>query len=148
MIFKKWFKKRKPPPNYDGDFTALAKCIDPIIDRVANEMFHSYMDILISRPSSYIVPAIWAHEDSVEIDPIAREINRMVGPALHSVFVALDLTKPKRSQILGISYLVRGLIISKVAFMVEAFKNRPLGIEQTEGPHTYELRDMQPLGSA
>ena len=147
-MFKNWFKKKRQPPEFDGDISDVAVRIEPIIDQVANEIFRNYMSILLVRPSSYIVPAVWANENSPGIDPVAKSINRMVGPAVESVFAALAIKKPSRSQIYGISYLVRGLIISKVAYMVEMMKNIPMDIRLEEEIAASELKYIQPLGSA
>ena len=148
-MFKNWFKKRKKAPEFDGDMSEVAKLIEPIIDQVAQNIFSKYMGVLLIRPSSYIVPAVWANEDSPGIDSVAREISRMVGPAVKMVFQTLELKNPNRSQVYGISYLVRGLIISKVAYMVECFKNTPMiaGLDD-DGMSTSELRNIQTLGSA
>lgn len=147
-MFTKWFKKRKKPYPFDGDISEVAIRIEPIIDQVANDIFRNYTGVLMLRPSSYIVPAVWANEDSPGIDPVAREINRMVGPAVKSVFETLELKNPSRSQVYGISYLVRGLIISKVAYMVELLKNTPMNIRPDEGMSESELKSMRPIGNA
>lgn len=149
-MFSKWFKKKKPPPEpkYDSDISIIAKEITPIIESVAQDIFHHHMDFLLTRPSSYIVPVVWASEETIGMDPIAQDIYRRIEPAMESVFRALDLEHPNSSQLYGISYLVRGMIISKVAFMVEAFKNMTTSIERNALATLYNLKETQTIGTA
>ncbi|MFZ5570279.1 MAG: hypothetical protein ACOZF0_07735 [Thermodesulfobacteriota bacterium] len=147
-MLRKWFSKRKKTPEYPDEMSDIARRIAPVIDRMVSDLFRNYLDFLMTRPPGYIVTAVWANEDSVEMDPVTREISHMVGPTLQTVFSVLDMKKPSRSQVFGISYLVRGLIISKVAFVLEALRNLPMNIRPNDGESAHDLRNMRPMGAA
>ena len=83
------------------------------------------------------------------MDAVSTGINRIVVPALHNALMALDLKMRSPSQEFAVTYLIRGLIISKIAFMVESAKNVTNGVDHYRGDHpAYDLQHVEPLGSA
>jgi hypothetical protein len=145
---KKWLWKRHAPTDTQ-DITRLAKRVGPIIDQAANDIFRSYNNVLLERPVSFLVSAVWGGDGYSKMDAVSTGINRMVVPALHNALTALDLKMRSPSHEFAVTYLIRGLIISKIAFMVESAKNVANGVDNYRGDHpAYELRHVEPLGSA
>lgn len=146
--FKKWFRKRYTSDDA-GDVTALAKTVGPIVDRAANDIFSSYFKVLSVKPVNYLVSAVWGGDGYGQLDTAANGINRMVVPALDDALAVLGLEKLTASQKFAVTYLIRGLIISKIAFMVESAKNITNEINTPRGDHpAYDLQYIEPLGSA
>ncbi len=127
---------------------AIAKIIGPLIDDVANRIFRKYFTILIAKPITYIVPAVWGADQHHELDVVSKEINELVLPAMEKTMDALQMKRLRRSQEFAIAFLIRGLIISKIAFMVESAKNQSCETDDEDREATNGLKDVEPLGSA
>lgn len=127
---------------------AIAKTIGPLIDGLANEIFRKYFNILLLKPITYIVPAVWGADQHHELDAISKEINALVLPVIEKSMLALNIDQLRRSQEFAIAFLIRGLIISKIAFMVESAKNQSSAAGREDRTTKNELKDVEPMGSA
>ncbi|MFZ5573290.1 MAG: hypothetical protein ACOZF0_23045 [Thermodesulfobacteriota bacterium] len=145
-LLKRFIHKRKPPER--EDIMAIAKIIGPLIDVVAHDIFRKYFHILLAKPITYIVPAVWGADQHHELDTVSKEINGMVLPAMGEIMAALDIKALRRSQEFAIGFLIRGLIISKIAFMVESARNQSSTADTGDRDTTNGLKDVKPLGSA
>lgn len=143
----KLFAKKQPATEKE-DMMAIAKTVGPLIDNLSNEIFRKYFNILLLKPITYIVPAVWGADQHHELDAVSKEINALVLPVIEKTMLALDLEELRRSQEFAIAFLIRGLIISKIAFMVESAKNQSATAGQENRATKNELKDVEPMGSA
>jgi hypothetical protein len=134
--------KQKPPK----DILAIAKIIGPLIDDAVNQIFTRHQLILLQTPVTYIVPAVWGAQKDGEPDATQMEINRQVEPVISEIFEMLATKHLDTTQEFAIGFLVRGLFISKIAYMIEVLKNRT--IEQNIEKDTNMLSGIEPLGNA
>lgn len=144
-ILKKMFsriKKQRPPE----DILAIAKIIGPLIDDTANQIFARHKLTLLKAPVTYIVPAVWGAQKGGEPDATQMEINRQVEPVVTQIFEALATNDIDATQKFAIGFLIRGLFISKIAYMIEVLKNRT--IEQNIKTNPNILNGIEPLGNA
>jgi len=144
-IFKKIrgrFKKEQPAV----DILSIAKIISPLIDDTANQIFGLYQLTLMKAPITYIVPAVWGALKGGEPDATQMEINQRIEPAIAKIFDVLKLEGLDASQKFAIGFLIRGLFISKIAYMIEVLKNR--SIEKHIASDSNILSGIEPLGNA
>jgi len=143
-IFSKFKKKPKKTPV--TSVTDLAKIVGPLLDNLANDIFVTYRDILISEPITYIVPAVWgaAHDKSLSTEQIG--INEKVVPVIQQVFQILQFENLKEDQSFAIGFIIRGLIISKITYMIEALKNKLMSIDMNQ--RDMLIRTIEPIGHA
>jgi hypothetical protein len=106
------------------DVLEIAKKIGPLIDEVTNQIFMKYRETLIKEPITYIVPAVWGAIKDGKLTRIQKEINQRFAPVVREVMSMLVPESASQAQRYAISYILRGLMISKITFMVEGFKNR------------------------
>lgn len=126
--------------------TDLAKTIGPLLDNLANDIFLSHREILLSEPITYIVPAVWGAAKDAELTAEQIEINKKIVPVVNRVFQILQIDNLNESQAFAIGFIVRGLIISKVTYMIEALKNKLMSMEADR--KDYLIRNMEPMGHA
>lgn len=121
--------------------------IKEIIDKTTNLIFISYREKLLSEPIIYIVQAVWGKKQG-KFTPCQREINNKVAPMISDIMEIFEFEEISEAQKFGIEYLIRGLVISKVTYLIEAFKNREKeDINSVEWD--YDLLDiLEPLGNA
>jgi hypothetical protein len=124
MKFLQTLFTRKKDKKEPGDVLALANLMSALIDRTAWEIFSTYRLELLSESIAYIVPAVWGARKEGELTPLQRRINEQVEPVIKEVFSSLAIPDMEPSQEFALSFLVRGLIISKITYMIEAFRNR------------------------
>jgi hypothetical protein len=83
----------------------IAKTVGPLIDKLANNIFMSYREILLDKPIDYIVPAIWGAKKNGGIDKTQKEINQQVVPVVKGIFNLLHVNDLSSSQEYAIGYL-------------------------------------------
>jgi len=123
-IIDRMFFWRTNTPDETEDILKIAKKIGPLIDETTNQIFMTHRETLIKEPITYIVPAVWGAIKDGKLTRIQKEINQKFAPVVREVMSMLVPESASQAQRYAISYIVRGLMISKITFMVEGFKNR------------------------
>lgn len=98
--------------------------VKEIIDNTTSEIFTSYWERLLIEPITYIIPAIWGEKKDGRLSFTQKEINKKIAPMISNIMEMFDLDGINRDQRFAIEYLIRGLMISKITYMIEAFKNQ------------------------
>lgn len=146
--FTKKIRQTPENPPQEIDVLDVTRRIGPIIDKAAYEVFVQNRDELLARPITYIVPAVWGVKQSGELDEIQEAISARVGPVAETVVRELTADGMNESQIFAIGYLVKGIIISKITYMIEALKLRLAGNEAAADEEAAAMERIDPLGSA
>lgn len=132
--------------NVEYDFGILK--IKEIIDKTTNMIFISYKEKLLTEPITYIVPAVWGERKDGKLTTIQMEINKKIVPTINSIMDLLELEDLNGAQRFAIGYLIRGLLISKIAYMIEAFRNQDFEENGSNNKESDLLRQIEPLGNA
>ncbi|HBH87960.1 MAG TPA: hypothetical protein DDY17_10235 [Syntrophaceae bacterium] len=146
-ILKDFFVKKevkKEPENV----MEIANAIGPLIDRVVWDIFVAHREDLLAEPITYIVPAVWGARKDGELTPIQRVINEHVSPAIGEIRRSFKMKYLDSSQEFALNYLIRGIIISKITYMIEAFRNRLNERSMDEQSLKEALLRLKPYGSA
>ena len=98
-----------------------------IIDNTANEIFLSHKNNLLSEPITYIMPAIWGETKDGNLTSAQREITEKIEPVINRLMRLFEFENLNKAQKFAVGYLIRGLIISKITYMIEALKNQKNG---------------------
>ena len=106
------------------DITDIAKEIRPLIDDLAGEIFKSHHAVLVSEPITYIVPAVWGAKKDGTLTRTQEEIHGKVNPVVREIYESFGFSGLTEPQEFAVLYLVRGLVISKITYMIEALKAR------------------------
>lgn len=130
-IFKALFGKKAeiPPPEGESqpeqpeDILRIARLIGPMIDSVANDIIASHRTELLAQPITYIVPAVWGAVQDGELSELQKEIHQRVLPVVNRIIRTFAFENISRTQEFGLGYVVRGLIISKVTYMIETLRS-------------------------
>ncbi len=136
------FRKKKA----GSDLTRLAKIVGPMLDKAANDIFMEYRDILLSEPITYIVPAVWGAAKDKNLSPEQEHINKRISPVIDELFDILQIKNLDEGQRFALGFLIRGLIISKITYMIEALKNKLVTIDL--GRRDSLIRNIEPIGNA
>jgi len=126
----------------------IADIIGPLLDRVVNDIFMTYRMELLSEPITYIVPAIWGASKGGELTPVQKDINTRAVPVINKVFDLLRMKKISSDQEFAVYFLIRGIIIAKITFMIEAFRSRLSERSLDEQSLKEALMRFKPQGSA
>jgi hypothetical protein len=118
---KKLFSGKKRNPEA---INGICKTINPLIDRVCDEVMQEHKDVLIKEEPSFVVYAVWGAGNQGGLTETQSAINKKVMPVINSVITELMITNLDKDQQYAIEYLIRGLIITKLLFMTEMLKNR------------------------
>lgn len=70
------------------------------------------------------MPAVWGAKKDGELTTNQKEIHKQIIPIIEDVFEKLDLKKISPPQKFAIGYIIRGLIISKITYMILMLKNK------------------------
>ena len=103
---------------------------------------------LLTEPLTYVVPAVWGAKKDGELTATQKEINRQIVPAIEQILESLQFKDMPGAQKFAIGFLVRGLIISKIAYMMETLKNHVTEKIDSGQEDEYDLEHLEPLGTA
>jgi hypothetical protein len=147
---KKLFKRfrTKPAPQNTAEISKISKIIGPLIEDLAKEIYTEYNFELVNQPITYIVPAVWGASIEGKLSDSQQEIFQKITPVIEQIIVAFEFDQLKDSQLFAMGYLIRGLLISKITFMIEATINRELNQTKHEECHGGLLDRMETIGSA
>ena len=146
-IFKKYFIKTKKEEKPE-DLTEISRAVAPLIDKTANDVFVSHCSELLEKPITYIIPAVWGKNVNDELTPTQVKINEIVAPVVDKVIRLFEFKDLNKEQQFAFEYLLRGLFISKITFMIELKKNLDLK-SIGHGNNSDEILSMtKPIGNA
>jgi hypothetical protein len=97
--------------------------IKEIIDETTTAIFSLYRDELLSKPITYILPAVWGKKHG-KLSGIQGEIHMKINPLIRDIIEIFAFKEINEDQRFALEYLIRGLVISKITYLIESFKNR------------------------
>ena len=112
-------KKKKAPK----DLTEISKIIAPLIDKTANDIFRTHCKELLEKPITYIVPAIWGRDVNGKLSLTQAKINDKIVPVMDKILGLFEFKNSRDEQEFALEYLLRGLFVAKITFMIELMKN-------------------------
>ena len=140
---------KEKQPEMPVDIMRVPRVVEPLLNKAALDIVDSYRGKLLTKPISYIVPAIWGVKEKGKIDKVQKEIYQHVTPLMEEIFDSLNLEFQNASQKFTVDYLVKGLIVAKVTYMIEALKNQ---MNENFSPGDQEeaesLATIEPIGRA
>jgi len=124
-LFERFIFWKKTDPDHTSDnLLEIARQIGPLVDEATNKIFMDYRETLIKEPITYIVPAVWGAIKDGKLTKIQKEINHRFDPVVRQILQLLVPDTATPAQRYATAYLIRGLMISKITFMIEGYKNR------------------------
>lgn len=143
-ILNRILKKKKTPE----DLTEISKIIAPLIDKTANDIFMSHCNELLEKPITYIIPAIWGKDVNGEFTLTQLKINHKIAPVMEKILQLFEFKNSSGEQEFAFEYLLRGLFVSKITFMIELKKNLDLKAIATAKTSNEILSKARPIGNA
>lgn len=129
------------------DVLEIAGAVSSLMDKAVMDIFLAYSRILLTEPITYIVPAVWGATKGGELDETQKEMHMRILPSLNKMIELLDIKGLSNPQVFAIGFLLRGLVISKITYLIESFRNQTAGINMVEKPNDYMLH-VKPMGTA
>lgn len=143
-ILKGIIRKKKEPE----DLARISKIIAPLIDKTANDIFRSNCKELLEKPITYIIPAIWGKDVNGELTLTQAEINDKIVPVMEKILALFEFKNSKGEQEFAFEYLLRGLFVAKITFMIELMKNIDSKAIAAENTRNEILSKAAPIGNA
>ena len=97
--------------------------IKELIDETTTMIFSLYRDELLSEPITYILPVVWGKKHG-NLSGIQGEIHMKINPLIRDIIEIFAFKEINEDQRFALEYLIRGLVISKITYLIESFKNR------------------------
>jgi hypothetical protein len=130
------------------DVTRLGKSMGDRIDCLAHEIFVSHRSVLFFEHATYIVPAVWGAKKEGALTGVQKDINNRVEPVIRELLDGLGLANPTEEQKFAVEFMIRGLLITKITYMLELGKNMGLAPVDKNRKDKHPLTDIEPLGRA
>lgn len=147
---KKWLGRLFGREEVSGgeDVLELARFIESETNKTVNDVFAGYTRTLLQEHITYIVPAVWGANKAGPLSPTQKKIAQKVAPALRRILETFQPQNLSPAQEFALGYLIRGLIIAKTTYMIEAL--RPGKGERPGSPEPYSdlLARLKPQGHA
>jgi hypothetical protein len=130
------------------DIMQIADIIGPMIEKVVWDIFVGYRVELLSEEITFVIPAVWGAKKDGELTATQKAINKQIAPVINRIFELLDIRGLDSSQEFALNYVIRGLLVSKITYMIEAFRSKLK--EKTLDEQTLKdaLLHFKPQGSA
>jgi len=126
----------------------IAGAIGPLIEEAVRDVFATYRPVLVSEPITYIVPAVWGAKKDGELTEAQKEIHARINPVIEKIFRSLEMIDLECDQEFALYFLIRGIMISKLVYMIEAFKGRRHERTIEEQNMKEALMQYKPVGHA
>ena len=126
-LFNRFFGKKTSDAN--ENIIELSQFIGSLIDKTVNNIFKEYHDIFINEDITYIVFAVWGARKDGNLTPLQIEINNKIVPVIQQITESFQIKNINDSQSYAIGFLVRGIIISKITYLIELLKNKMSNID-------------------
>jgi hypothetical protein len=146
-LIKNFFSKSTGQIN-SQELMKITNAIGPLLDQAAHEIFSLHTSELLKEPLTYIIPAVWGVNNDLELTETQIRINKKVVPVVDEILRLFDARKMDPAQQNALAYVVRGLFISKITFMIELLKNQILMSAPYDGKKDGSLKDIEPIGNA
>jgi hypothetical protein len=126
----------------------LTRRFEKILQHTCMDVFSAYRTVLLAEPIVYIVDAVWGSQKWGELTSTQLEIFARVSPAVEQMQLVLESEKLDQEQTFVRGYLIRGLLITKIFYMIELWRKTILIKEAQLQPIPNSLNFMEPLGTA
>ncbi|MBF0497321.1 MAG: hypothetical protein HQK58_12230 [Deltaproteobacteria bacterium] len=118
--------------NEAEDILKISRAVGPLIEKTAIEIFTAYYQELLTEPVTYIVPAIWGASKEGQLTVSQRHISQKISPIIEEIISLFGFDGLTGAQKFALVYLVRGLLVSKIIYMIELVKNQRGSRKNTE----------------
>ena len=153
MILKRLLAKirsRRPALEQSAFKSLSFEHVERTINETALYLFERYRSELLTNPPLYLVPVVWGEgtKDFTEPDAAQKDMHRVLAPWLEALTERFSQGAVDSKGISGTEYLLKGLVLYKMAYMVQYYLNcKGFGdaVIQEEDPL---LERMEPLGRA
>ena len=98
--------------------------IKEIVDTTTNVVFTHYLKELIEKPITFIIHAVWGGIGRGELTASQEKINKDITLMICNIWELMEFENITEAQGFAIEYFIRGLAISKIAYLIELNKNR------------------------
>ncbi len=147
------FRNRKgkaPGAEGAGEKIPLTGSIGYDVDRLAMNVFAAFRSVLLEEPPTFIIPAIWGTEGKEELTKVQAEIYAMIDPVIARILLSPPLHMDNRdeSRESTTRYLVRYMLLNKLLYMTELFRNLSAKEAGIGTGTTQNLDTLIPMGSA
>ena len=151
MDVRQWlsrFRKRSPLAGSPESASLSFKEMEGHLNHAALSLFERYRPELLDRTSLYLVPAVWGEQGSGELDSVQEEIHRTVAPLIEELLARLTQGRSGPEEAEGLEYLLKGLFLYKMAYMVQYYLNCRVRLENLPGDAEHRLERLEPAGRA
>ena len=108
-------------PNIDESSSILK--IKEIIDETTDTIFSLHKKDLLNNPITYIIPAVWGRIGKGALNPKQKNIFLSIESMVRDVIEIMEFDDLTDSQRFSIEYLIRGLVISKITYLIASSRN-------------------------
>jgi hypothetical protein len=126
----------------------LTRQFEKMLRHTCMDIFTAHRSVLLAEPIVYIVAAVWGSPKWGELTSTQLEIFARVKPVVEQMQLALESEKLDQEQTFVRGYLIRGLLITRIFYMIELWKNNILTKEAHFQPLPHSLHWIKPLGNA
>lgn len=152
MRVQRWLKKlleprRAPKPSTEAHLSFGE--MEGLLNRTAIVLFERYRHELLKHPPLYIVPAVWGDAGSGELDDAQEAMHRTLAPVLREIQRRLSSPGAMGTDAAAaLDYLLKDLLIYKMAYMVQYFMNASGPTEVVPREECGPLHALEPVGRA
>ncbi|MBF0551710.1 MAG: hypothetical protein HQK60_14400 [Deltaproteobacteria bacterium] len=126
------FESSSLKTNDAEDILKISRAVGPLIEKTAIEIFTAYYQELLMEPVTYIVPAIWGASKEGRLTVSQHHISQKISPIVEEIINLFGLDGLTGAQKFALVYLVRGLFVSKIIYMIELVKNQRSSRQKAE----------------
>ncbi|NLA74457.1 MAG: hypothetical protein GX846_03100 [Deltaproteobacteria bacterium] len=109
------------PMTNSGDSSSILR-IKRIIDETTDTIFSIHKRDLLVNPITYIVPAVWGRVKKGDLNPKQKNIFLSIETMVRNVIDIMEFEELTDSQRFSIEYLIRGLVVSKITYLIASSK--------------------------
>jgi hypothetical protein len=124
--------------------------VECTINEAALSLFEQYRPELLTSTPLDLVSVVWGEKTKnfSELDTAQKEMNRLLTPVLEELKECFSQSEVDSNEISGTEYLLRGLVLYKIAYMTQYYLNCNIEGSVMLRENASSLESLEPMGEA
>lgn len=116
----KWLRRKtadkKEAPR---DLLGPSREVETSVEDLANRIFRDFGSELLDTPVQELPPAVWGAKKDGPLNQIQKQVHNLARPVIDRIINLVAGESLDDSRKFAVGYMARGLVISKLALMIE-----------------------------
>jgi hypothetical protein len=141
-------RKKKAAVTDEKGMMSISDEILKIIDNTLLQIFIEHKLALLENDPGYVIQSVCGPNEREPLNQEQMTIHNQINPAIHKIYDMLKIEKLSREQKQTILFFIRFMMVLKILFMIELYKNNRHQKSAHKNKIKNKLEEMEACGHA